>query len=161
MEIRRAGVSLAVSFYIAMTFLIAAAALPLMDRYETRVFPVVRDFVVTRREETAEGVLLSGEMRKVRDCRFMEVVFYVGDISDPQTQREMLYVTFADRGTSQPTSREPGHQPWGPWLVRSPTTAAGPDVFMRVTHRCHSLYDSHGVYLRASRTAIFGEPGHP
>lgn len=154
-DMRRAGHSLAASFYIAMAAFFAMTALPVIDRYEARVFPVVEDFRITQWRNVAGGVLISGEMRKLRDCRFVELVFYAGDATDPQTPREMLFVEFLDGAPAGTATREPGRQPWGPWFVRAPKTAAGPDVFMRVTHRCHEAYDTHGVYLRASRESLF------
>lgn len=152
---RRAGKSLAVSFYIAMAGLLAMAALPLMDRYEAQVLPVMDEFRVLERTSVEGGVMISGDMRKRRDCRFVELVFYAGDVSDRQSLREMLFVQFLDVPHGVYTSREPGRQPWGPWFLRAPRTAAGPDVFMRITHRCHKAYDTHGVYLREPRDSLF------
>ena len=56
-----------------MPFVLALAivlGLPIVERL---AFPVVRDFVVTSMLKEPSAVMLSGYMRKARDCEFVGV----------------------------------------------------------------------------------------
>jgi hypothetical protein len=156
-DIRRAGRHLATAFYATALVVAISAAVPLFDRYEAKFFPVVRDFRILEFRQEADSVLIDGDMRKVRDCGFVEVVFYVGSAEHDDMPREMLGVEFLDQKTGAPISREPGYQPWGPWRIGRPRTLSGPDIFMRVTHKCHWLYPTKGIYYIAKRARFFGE----
>jgi len=156
-DVRKAGRHLAAVFYGTAFAVVVMAVLPVLERYEAEVFPVVRDFRVLENVPRGDSVLISGDMRKVRDCNFVEVVFYVGSAQHEDLPREMLSVAFMDSASAKPTTREPGFQPWGQWRIGRPNTLAGPDIFMRVTHKCHWLSYTKGIYFIAKRAEFFGE----
>jgi hypothetical protein len=39
-----------------------------------------------------------------------------------------------------------------------PQTASGPHFWIRVTHQCHALFETTGVYLVMEAAEVFGAP---
>jgi len=112
--------------------LAALLALVIAKEIDTRMFPVVTDFVITSMREDSTGVLIEGRLNKVRDCRFLEVVAY-GDQSRP------VQVQFMDRQDgSIPTTRAVRVQMWGPWHI---ATGGASLVTLMARHECHALWD--------------------
>lgn len=111
----------------------------LLARYiEHRFFPVVTDFVVTYSDKKENAMTVAGQMQKVRDCRFIEVVAY--------SSNQYLSVDFVDSPARQVgKSRAEGQQAWGPWLI---TPAASP-IRLVARHQCHALWDSSTVLIEA------------
>jgi hypothetical protein len=77
---------------------------------EPTVFPVVTEFSIEEVQDVADNTLrIKGSFNKVRDCRFIEVIGYSGDIN--------VAVVF-ERFTKTPTvSRLVREQKYGPWLL--------------------------------------------
>lgn len=104
----------------------------LAKEIDTRVFPVVTDFVVLNMRDDGSGVVVDGTMHKRRDCRFLEVVAY-GDVSAP------VQIKFLDRlEGSQPFTRAVRVQLWGPWRIEPDGSKV---VTLMARHACHSLWD--------------------
>ena len=103
---------------------------------EQRFFPVVEKFQVTFEQHTHEGLIISGSMDKVRQCRFVEVAAYAG--------AAYLSVDFPDRPAREiGKTRAEGEQAWGPWLI----TPDVEKVKLVVRHQCHALWDTVTVLL--------------
>ena len=110
----------------------ALLAFLIAKEIDTRLFPVVTDFSLTRLQPDAGGVTIQGTLHKRRDCRFVEVVAY-GDESRP------VQLTFLDRPAgAQPTTRAVRVQLWGPWHVASDGARI---VTLVARHECHALWD--------------------
>jgi len=117
--------------------LAALIALVIAKEVDTRYFPAVTDFIITSMRQDQTGVLIEGQLNKVRDCRFLEVVAY-GDQSRP------VQVQFLDRQDgSIPTTRAVRVQMWGPWHV---TTGSASLITLMARHECHALWD-HSIIL--------------
>jgi hypothetical protein len=156
-EMRSAARITAVAFWIIAAITLLLAFLPALERNEARFFPVVRDFEITRVDTNGTEAVISGLMRKARDCRFMKLTVYAGDIEDPERPRERLSVRFLDQPQDSDRTREPGFQNWGPWGVGAPQTSAGPDLFVRVTHDCHPAFETRGVIFQTALDDVFGD----
>jgi hypothetical protein len=144
-------------FAAIMTVLLFAALSPLLQRYESHIFPVVERFRVTeaRAAPDGDGVLVSGDMIKRRDCRFISLSFYAGVPDDYASWRERLTVRFEDQPVTASRSRASGWQSWGPWRLSQPAHNAYPSVFMVVNHRCHGFWRTSGVYFEAPFDSLF------
>lgn len=150
-----ADLSVRVSFWLVAAVMLLWFGINLAVRYEAALFPVVRNFHLTDIAQQHASVLLSGRMKKVRACRYLGLVLYVGDYRDPDAPRERLYVRFLDQPSTGDPSREPGYQSWGPWEVMRPEAVTGPHVWARVTHRCNPLYETSGVYMVMEARDLF------
>jgi hypothetical protein len=151
----RADRAILFSFWIIMGFMALVATMPLIEEYEAAFLPVVEDFRVTSIEADGAAVILSGDMIKRRDCAFTSLTFYAGDRDDLEAPRERLHVQFLDQPEDAEPSRMPGRQPWGPWRLSRPSHVDAPTIFMAVSHRCHDLWRTTGIYFSAPADALF------
>lgn len=121
----------------AMAFISSVISSLLLSRWlEHKYWPVVTGFAVTYRDQQADSLILAGTMKKVRDCRFVEVAAYSGD--------RYLNLDFSDRHLrDHGKSRAEGYQAWGPWII---TPDASP-VKLVARHQCHILWDSTTVLM--------------
>ncbi|MGB3244645.1 MAG: hypothetical protein WBB25_08930 [Sulfitobacter sp.] len=98
---------------------------------EARFFPVVRGTTILNEELGAGGVSFFVRFRKVRQCTFLGLAWYVGEVRVP--------VIFAPTARNSPRSRPLGGQHTGPWLVSAEqSTVRGNTAF--AYHRCHPLW---------------------
>jgi hypothetical protein len=158
LEARSAARATAVTFWVVAVITLFLAFLPALERNEARYFPVVRDFRITSVDTDGAGAVISGLMRKSRDCRFVKLTVYAGDIEDPERPRERLRIRFMDQSDGDRT-REPGLQNWGPWRIEAPQSSAGPDLFVRVTHDCHPAFETRGVIFQTALDGVFAPAG--
>ena len=115
--------------------LVAALLVMLLPRIEQAAFPVVRDFLITNLARTGEHVVMSGYMRKVRDCRFVGVQAIAIDSAGHVHDAPLIFLDAANNNATRPA----GGQAWGPWKVT--IKAADADALRLVaTHRCHWVY---------------------
>jgi len=155
---RRSVRSTAVAFWLVAVFTVVLAAMPAIEHYEARLFPVVTDFRITDSQRVEGGVRVEGTLTKARACRILRLTAYAGDLDDPRQPRERLFVAFLDQpGDPSAPSSEAGHQKWGPWLFSAPRTATGPHFFVRVSHACNPLYETQGIYYEADLATLFAE----
>ena len=155
--VRVANRAMAVAFWVIAALILASTGLGFLSRYETALAPVLSDFDVLRIEPVHDSVLLSGRMRKQRACAYRSLVAYVGDYRDPDHESERVHVRFLDIPAESDPTRATGLQHWGPWRVTRPKAVTGPDVWIRITHRCNPLYETTGVYLVTDAVTVFGE----
>lgn len=156
-QMRQTVRSTAIAFWLVAVVTIVLSGMPTIERYEARLFPVVRDFKITEVARVEGGARVEGRMVKSRDCRFLRLTAYAGDLDDPLQPRERLPVEFLDQPRDSDQSREPGYQNWGPWFVGAPRTATGPHFFVRVSHACNPLYETHGIYYTADLATLFAQ----
>lgn len=121
-----------------LPFIVGILLLMVAHEVERRYFPVVKDFKILEVKRTAEGILVQGTLRKVRDCEFVQVSVYANDI-------QPIKVTFKDVDENSTTkTREVGFQLWGPWELLS-GNFAHLDIYAR--HRCHLLWQQSAKIL--------------
>ena len=107
---------------------------------EYTFLPVVRDFHLTNLDRTANYIVMSGYMRKVRDCK------YVGISAEGVTANGHvdLPLKFIDNNNSRSDNgtRPQGTQDWGPWRIVIP---ASPDILalnLSSVHSCHLAWET-------------------
>ena len=115
--------------------LIAAMLMMLMPRLERAFFPVVRDFGITALNVYGDTVVMSGYMRKVRDCKFVGVQALGVDSAGRESDVPLIFLDAADNNAT----RKPGSQNWGPWKV-TVKVADADSIKLVSTHRCHWVY---------------------
>lgn len=116
-----------------MLMLTAVLAGPWLERH---FFPVVESFVVEEAQPANGGIIISGTMDKVRDCRFVEMAAYA---KSPSGLWRAVNVDFSPDGVIV-KSRPAQEQAWGPWLVAVPSGYTS--VSMTVRHQCHFAYET-------------------
>jgi hypothetical protein len=100
-------------------------------------FPVVDPFVVVRAEVEDGHVELEGWMKKVRDCKTVEVYAL---IYTAEGIPRVADIEFKDRIKPTLVSHPVGTQFWGPWRVYVPAYAER--ITLRTRHSCHPLWDT-------------------
>lgn len=113
----------------------AGAALVLTALYfaETRFWPVVQDFEITRIEKSERGFVFYGELNKARPCEFVGMTVYG---ITPDGKRGAIVQFRNDLFGANVGS---GQQSWGPVVVPViDTRYRWADI--QATHRCHPLW---------------------
>ena len=105
-----------------------------LNRIEHYFFPVVTEFTVIKMQRAEGGLLVSGYMRKARNCQF------VGATAKTQNGTE-LGLQFMDFPIHN-ASRAPGSQAWGPWQIYLPLEPAAHTVHLSAVHTCHGFWAS-------------------
>lgn len=125
-----------------MIFRLAMYLLPLvlgglmvlgLNRAEHFFLPVVKDFVVTERVLETRGVVMSGFLRKVRDCEFIGTLA----TADPGGKMGLQYLD-----STYNTTRGLGRQGWGPWRIYIPLIPSAKSVEIRAVHSCHPFWST-------------------
>lgn len=117
--------------FMAICMALTPAIFSIGPHLETRFFPVVRETRILNEERVAGGVSFYVEFRKVRQCEFQGLAWYVGAVRVP--------LDFSPTPTNAPRSRPPGDQSTGPWLVATQqNTVEGNTAY--AYHRCHPLW---------------------
>lgn len=117
-----------------LPFVVALSILMILPRLERALLPVVTGFVVTSMTKTPEHVVLSGYMRKDRDCIFVGVQA----VAIQDAHEHDVPLIFLDARNNNAT-RPQGSQAWGPWKVTVPALYAD-SIKLISTHRCHPFY---------------------
>lgn len=128
--VKRAA-SFALTVTLGLVFAIAAiTGIELAKWVEHHWFPVVTDFKIEQAVHMQDGdsVVIKGSMKKVRDCRFIEVVGLSGEV--------FIEIKFMDR--VERNSRPQGVQDFGPWRI----TPDANGMKLQARHQCHSLWTS-------------------
>lgn len=121
-------------FYLQIwPFLFAVALLFAARQLEDHYWPVVRDFQIQKIEQHDQDILVSGIMRKVRDCIYLGMTI---TIDDNGRAVQLPYQTH-DRPDQHVHNRPPGAQSWGPWAITVPQSAAGAEIVITAIHSCH------------------------
>lgn len=102
---------------------------------EHTFFPVVKDFTILSAKREGKNIVLSGVMRKVRDCAFVGVTAH--GVAEPQDAE--LAIKFLD-SNGEIYTRPPGPQFWGPWSITIPTTPNVKEVKLSAVHSCHPAW---------------------
>ncbi len=118
------------------------------QQYETTINPIVEDFTIDSAAEGDGSLILSGTMRKVRDCEWLGVSAMARGESDTL---EPARIVFLDPKT---TTRPTGKQTWGPWSMVIAGGYEGKDVEIVARHQCHFAWQttSHLITFAASRS---------
>lgn len=107
--------------------------------FESTLFPVVKDFNVNEVKEVEDGIQITGDMNKVRDCTFRDMKVYM------RVDGEKIPVA-ADFMFNDPAenlkTRASIKQAWGPWLIFIETEYDDADIALYARHSCHSFYDT-------------------
>ena len=105
-----------------------------INRTEMQFFPVVRGFTVTNIQTMDDKLIVSGLMRKVRDCKFAGITV----LNDNGDELEM---SFRDTPTHN-SSRSVGVQTWGPWQVIIPREPKMTAMTFQSVHTCHPFWST-------------------
>lgn len=98
-----------------------------------KLFPVVDPFVVTHQRIEGSQVIISGWLRKQRECTFVEAVGRV-----IRSAGAPISVPFDFLDTMRTYTRPLGVQEWGPWRVVVPRDAVRVEI--SALHDCHPLW---------------------
>lgn len=123
-----------------MSMLPAAVMLVLVfmvPRIEQWLFPVVADFTITKLVKEPSHIVISGYMRKARDCRVLGLQAMAVDNFGREKE---VPVAFLDRPHGG-VSRHVGRQSWGPWQI-TVSVADAHEVRLLSSHRCHWVYST-------------------
>lgn len=110
--------------------------LVLSEETESNVMPVVTDFNVASAKETDDGVEITGHMRKIRHCEFLDMAVYA------KSGKHFEPVSFRFDDPVEIHSRAPVAQTWGPWTLMLHPDVKGEELAIYTTHECHALYDT-------------------
>ena len=113
---------------VACAFVASMAALVAITQVaELEFMPVVDSFTIDDREVVDKKMIVSGTMRKVRNCKFIELSAYAGS--------HRLSLEFLER--HQKASRATGVQEWGPWSLEPVPTVP---IRIVTSHQCHPFW---------------------
>lgn len=99
---------------------------------EYRFFPVVTDFTILSARQEGKNIVLSGVMRKVRDCAFVGVAAH--GVAEPKDTE--LSIRFLD-SNGEIYTRPPGPQTFGPWSITIPASPTVKEIKLSAAHSCH------------------------
>lgn len=101
----------------------------LFNKYEPTLWPVVKDFTITRAWVTSNAVYIRGTMDKERNCEFIGASAYDMSGNIP----ELIQMTFMETPNGD-VSRLLGIQKFGPWEI-IPRTGT---LKLVVEHQCNT-----------------------
>lgn len=106
---------------------------------ETRYWPVVSKLDVLSIRETAAGhTEIKAGFRKLRDCEYIGLVWFLG--SRPDDFQRVSVILQREAGDTSSPNRPIGYQKAGPWIIgMSPADLRGKS-FAQLVHRCHPFW---------------------
>ena len=141
-------------FRISMRVLpvfVAVLILVLAKGAEFYFMPVVKDFHLTNIERVDNKIVMSGYLRKVRDCQFVGVSA-AGITKDGKVD---LPLKFLDPDSLMDNwTRPTGTQAWGPWRIAVPVSPNVVAIDLESVHSCHIAWPS---TTRLARVPIVDE----
>lgn len=103
---------------------------------EFQFFPVVRDFHINRIERTSDSLIMSGYMRKDRDCRYVGVST-IGVTGQGEIDLKLKFIDNEGTPRADNGTRPTGSQEWGPWRIIIPVNPSLTAVEIDAFHDCH------------------------
>ena len=108
-------------------------------RIEGRLFPVVVDVTIDRTEAVDSiSSRLWGRFRKVRECNFVEIEFFLGSPNKSAAVSVTLEEGSKLRGN--------GIEEWGPWVVQLTGAQLQGIFYAVVTHDCHPFWKTKTIF---------------
>ncbi len=104
-------------------------------------FPVVRDFHITHIERTPDSMVMSGYMRKDRDCRFVGVST-IGITANGEIYLKLKFIDNENKPRADNGTRPTGSQDWGPWRIIVPVNPLVSAIDIDVFHDCNPVWTS-------------------
>ena len=115
--------------------------------------PVVKDFHLSHIDRRDNKIVISGYMRKVRDCQFVGIST-AGITKDGKVD---LPLKFLDPASLMENGTRPtGTQAWGPWRITVPASPNVVAIHLESVHSCHIAWPS---TTRLASVPIVDEPG--
>lgn len=105
-----------------------------INKVEHWFFPVIEDFHVSSIERKGDYLVMSGFMRKVRDCQFSGVSAVIAT----GTSTVEVPITYLDTSSPHTRSVSTGIHGWGPWQLTIPKTNG--NIELTASHICHSWW---------------------
>ena len=106
---------------------------------EHTFMPVVKDFHLTKIEQTDNYIVMEGYLRKVRNCKYVGISVE-GITSEGSVDLPLKFLdaeNFNDNGT-----RPEGTQDWGPWRIIIPAAPSISAVNLNSVHSCHLAWET-------------------
>lgn len=107
-----------------------------INKVEHWFFPVIEDFHISKVERQGDYLIMSGFMRKVRDCQFSGVS---ASITQARITREVP-ITYLNTAYPHTATHAVGNIGWGPWQLAIPKTSG--NIEITASHLCHSWWTS-------------------
>ena len=107
-----------------------------INKVEHWFFPVIEDFHVSSIERKGEYLIMSGFMRKTRDCKFSGVSAVIATGSSVVE----VPITYLNTTVPHTLSVDMGTRGWGPWQLAIPKTNG--NIELTASHVCHSWWTS-------------------
>lgn len=115
-------------------FILGMCIILSINKIEHWFFPVIEDFHISKIERQGGYLVMSGFMRKTRDCQFSGVSASI--IQNGITNE--IPITYLNISTPHTISRAVGVNGWGPWQLSIPKTSG--NIEITVSHICHSWW---------------------
>ena len=131
---------------------VAVLILVLAKGAEFYFMPVVKDFHLTSMERVDNKIVMSGHLRKVRDCQFAGVSA-AGITEDGMVDLPLKFLD-PDSRLMDNWTRPTGTQAWGPWRIAVPVSPNVVAINLESVHSCHIAWPS---TTRLARVPIVDE----
>lgn len=105
-----------------------------INKVEHWFFPVIEDFHVSSIERKGDHLIMSGFMRKTRDCKFSGV----SAVTVSGSSVVEVPITYLNTAVPHTLSRGIGIHGWGPWQLAIPKTNG--NIELTASHVCHSWW---------------------
>ena len=134
----------ATATFIALAAIAWIAVQPVVPWASGHFFPVTANNRITSIEDDAipGWSIISGSADKLRDCRFVSIEWYLGDVNGSRAQIRFL----------EPTkTRTVGQFNWGNWSVQLDRKQILENSYAVTTHQCNSFYPTKTIFWDSSR----------
>lgn len=127
-----------VAMYLFVVWM-STVALDTAAKIEGKFSPVITDVEITKIVPEGSGVLFSGTAFKRRDCRFINLVWYLKKSTDIVDARLDL--------RENAKVRDIGPFKFGPWFVAITPIELVNESFALATHNCHGFWQTETVFF--------------
>jgi hypothetical protein len=107
-----------------------------INSFEHVFMPVVKDFIVQDIKQEDTKIILSGWMRKDRNCKFAGIVANGTDAKGKEVDVNLSFRDSINHNATRPI----GTQPWGPWTIELPIHPNINRVSLTSIHHCHPAW---------------------
>lgn len=107
---------------------------------EARLFPVVSKLtIVSLTADTDGNAVITAEFTKHRDCQYLGITWFHGK-PDGYFSRATVILRPGSGTDDSGTTRPPGTQRSGPWVIGIPVDEIETNSFAMLSHQCHPFW---------------------